>query len=286
MISSPKILLVGLLLCVLANVTPQNANGRESRLDQILKRGELRVSGNKNLPPFYVSDPKEGYPGFDAELGKRYADFLGVKYIFIHKPNFEDHAEALASGEVDLSLSGLAATLERSKRVKFSSPYIISSTAALIQKRLLPPPPEGDIVTTVNFRNILDLKYVSGISFGVRAFSGSHEFVQNKFPNSRIYTYGSVAEAWAAVQEGKADCFVADTFYIKGLLLRDPAIVSNFRPLLEQVSEDHLSALLPKGDLVYYRNFEFFLSELSRTGELKALENRYFQSSNWVNTPK
>lgn len=252
------------------------------RLDLIQQRGELRVTGNRNFEPFYISDPKEGFPGFDVELGKKYADYLGVKYSFTNRPEFEDFSEAIRNGEADIAFSGLTSTLERSKKVKFSSAYLISSPAALVNKRAIPPPPEGNIIATVYFRSIKDLENVSGISFAVRGFSSSHEYLLANFPNSRIFTYGSVGDALAAVREGKANCFVGESFYIKGFLQKERSLASNFRSLLEPVQEDHISAILPKGDLVYSRNFEFFLSELRRTGELKALEDKYFNRGDWV----
>ncbi|WP_039948519.1 substrate-binding periplasmic protein [Leptospira fainei] len=253
-----------------------------SRLQDIQRRGEIKITGNRNFAPFYIDNPKDGFPGFDAELGKKYADFLGVKYIFVPKPEFEDFAEAVQKGEVDLALSGLTTTLERSKKIKFSRPYLISTPAALIRKSALPPPPEGNIITTQYFRSVKDLGDLSGISFAVRAFSGSHEYLLHAFPNSRIFTYGSIDDAWKAVKEGTANCLVAEAYHIKGILQLQPSLASNYRPLLEAVQEDHISALLPKIDLIYLRNFDFFLSEMTRTGELKLLEDKYFNSNDWV----
>ncbi|TGL64880.1 amino acid ABC transporter substrate-binding protein [Leptospira sarikeiensis] len=253
-----------------------------SRLEEIQKRGELRVTGNRNFDPFYISDAKEGFPGFDAELGRKYAEFLGVKYSFTNRPEFEDYAEAIQSGEADIAFSGLSSTLERSKKGNFSSPYLISTTGALVNKNALPPPPEGNIISTVYFRSIKDLESISGLSFSVRAFSASHDYLLSIFPNSRVFTYGSMESAWNSVKEGQANCFVGDSLYIKGLLLKQRSILSNFRALIEPVQENHVSALLPKGDIYFSKNFEFFLSELKRTGELKSLEDKYFNRSDWV----
>ncbi|PJZ67789.1 ABC transporter substrate-binding protein [Leptospira wolffii] len=256
--------------------------GPVTRLEQIQKRGELRVTGNRNFEPFYIPDAKEGYPGFDAELGKKYADFLGVKYVYTNRPEFEDFVEAIRAGDADISFSGVTSTLERSKKISFSTAYLISSPGALVNKNAIPPPPEGNIISTVYFRSIKDLENVSGISFAVRGFSSSHEYLLSNFPNSRIFTYGSVDGALSAVREGKANCFVGESYYIKGFLQRQPSLASNFRALVEPVQEDHISALLPKGDLVFSRNFEFFLSEIKRTGELKLLEDKYFNRRDWV----
>ncbi|GBF38750.1 substrate-binding periplasmic protein [Leptospira johnsonii] len=264
----------------LSPVFSQGISG--SRLEEIQKRGELRVTGNRNFDPFYISDPKDGFPGFDAELGKKYAEFLGVKYTFTNRPEFEDYAEAIKSGEADIAFSGLSSTLERSKKGSFSSPYLVSTPGALVNKNALPPPPEGNIISTVYFRSVKDLESVSGLSFSVRAFSASHEYLLSIFPNSRIFTYGSMESAWNSVKEGQANCFVGDSLYIKGLILKQRSILSNFRALIEPVQENHVSALLPKGDIYFSRNFEFFLSELKRTGELKSLEDKYFNRNDWV----
>ncbi len=277
-----KVLRLFFLLIVSIVFSIKAEDKSSSRLEEIQKRGELRVSGNRNFEPFYIPDPKEGYPGLDMELGKKYADFLGVKYTYTNRPEFEDFAEAIQSGEADIALSGLTSTLERSKKAAFSSAYLVSSPGALVNKNAIPPPPEGNIITTVYFKSIKDLENVSGISFAVRAFSSSHEYLLVVFPNSRIFTYGSVEGALTAVREGKANCFVGEALYIKGYLQKNPSLASNFRALLEPVQEDHISALLPKEDLVFSRNFDFFISELKRTGELKLLQDKYFNRRDWV----
>ncbi|TGK01649.1 amino acid ABC transporter substrate-binding protein [Leptospira semungkisensis] len=271
-----------IVLLLLSFFPLSTEEGTFSRLDEIKKRGELKVSGNRNYEPFYIADPKDGYPGFDAELGKKYADFIGVKYTFANLPEFEDYAEAMKNGDIDIALAGLSSTLERSKRGRFSSPYLISTPGALVNKNAIPPPPEGNIISTVYFRSLKDLENISGLSFAVRAFSSSHEYIMRAFPNSRIFTYGSSDAAWDAVREGKANCFVGDSLYIKGHILKQPAILSNYRALIEPVQENHVSAFLPKGDIIFGRNFDFFLSEMKRTGELKALEDKYFNRSGWV----
>lgn len=253
-----------------------------SRLKEILEKGELKVAGNPADEPFYVPNAKEGYPGFDYELGKAYADFLGVKFTFVPYPEFNEFADAIKKKEADMALSGISSNIERSKRVKFSAAYLISTPAALIRKTSLPPPPEGNIITTQSFRSILDLADVSGVTFAVRSFSNRHEYLLKKFKNNRIFTYGDTPSAWEAVKNGTANCLVADSFYIKGLLLKDKSIASNFRPLLEPVQREDISAAFPSGDLVLIRNFEFFLSELNRSGVLREMEDKYFNKSDWV----
>lgn len=66
-----------------------------SRLKEILEKGELKVAGDAAYEPFYIINAKEGYPGFDYELGKAYADFLGVKYKFVSYQEFNEFADAI-----------------------------------------------------------------------------------------------------------------------------------------------------------------------------------------------
>ncbi|EMJ94201.1 ABC transporter, substrate-binding protein, family 3 [Leptospira alstonii serovar Pingchang str. 80-412] len=253
-----------------------------SRLKEILEKGELKVAGDSAYEPFYIVNAKEGFPGFDYELGKAYADFLGVKYKFVPYPEFNEFADAIKKKEADIALSGISSSLERSKKVRFSAAYLIATPAALIRKSVLPPPPEGNIITTQSFRNILDLADVSGVTFAVRSFSNRHEFLLKKFKNNRIFTYGDTPSAWEAVKNGTANCLVSDSFYIKGLLLKDKSIASNFRPLLEPVQREDISAAFPQGDPAFIRNFEFFLEELGRSGVLREMEDKYFNKSDWV----
>ncbi len=255
---------------------------QDSRIFSILKKKEIIVSVSKSYEPFYIEEHNEGFPGFDVELAKAYADFLGVKLKLVPLGDFEDHANAIISGKVDLAIAGLSSNLKRAKEINFSDPYLITTPAGLVNKLNLPPEPEGQIVVVKPFKDLLDLKFQSGISFSVKSYTSNHDFLKANFENSKLYSYLSNNLSLDSLLRNNVNCFVADGLYIEALLQKRPELKANYLPLLNPVSEEHISAVLPKNDIYFTSNMNFFIKEMRRSGNINTLKTKYFNSNGWV----
>lgn len=254
-----------------------------SRLEKILSKKELIVGVNKQYEPFYIENPKDGYPGIDAELAKLYADYLGVSLKLIPMKTFRQFSEDIRVGKIDLALAGISTDLNRGKQVTFSDPYLVTTPAGLVSKKILPPEPEGNIVTSRRFISLNDLFTLSGlVSFSVRSNTTNHIYLQKKFSKLPIYSYLSDSIAIDNLISNNVTCFVADSFFILTLLQKNPSLRANYLPLLGTVQEKNISAALPQNDLIFADNLNFFIKELKRTGVLDDLRNRYFNQNNWV----
>ncbi|ABJ77393.1 transporter substrate-binding domain-containing protein [Leptospira borgpetersenii] len=254
-----------------------------SRLERILSRKELVVGVNKYYEPFYIENPKDGYPGVDAELAKLYADYLGVSLKLVPLKTFRQFAEDIRIGKIDLAFAGISTDLNRGKQVTFSDPYLVTTPAGLVSKKILPPEPEGNIVISRRFMSLSDLANLSGlVSFSVRSNTTNHIYLQKKFSKLPIYSYLSDSIAIDNLISNNVTCFVADSFFILTLLQKNPSLKANYLPLLGTVQEENISAALPLNDLIFADNLNFFIKELKRTGLLEELKNRYFNQNSWV----
>ncbi|ABJ77696.1 Substrate binding protein of an ABC transporter complex [Leptospira borgpetersenii serovar Hardjo-bovis str. L550] len=253
------------------------------RLERILSRKELVVGVNKYYEPFYIENPKDGYPGVDAELAKLYADYLGVSLKLVPLKTFRQFAEDIRIGKIDLAFAGISTDLNRGKQVTFSDPYLVTTPAGLVSKKILPPEPEGNIVISRRFMSLSDLANLSGlVSFSVRSNTTNHIYLQKKFSKLPIYSYLSDSIAIDNLISNNVTCFVADSFFILTLLQKNPSLKANYLPLLGTVQEENISAALPLNDLIFADNLNFFIKELKRTGLLEELKNRYFNQNSWV----
>ncbi len=98
-------------------------------------KGELRIGTTLSDPPCTML--KNGGPaGFDMELIYRFAHRIGKKPVIINT-DFNGLIANLQSGKVDVIVSGIAITEERSKVVLFSDPYFFAPTAAICLKSKL-----------------------------------------------------------------------------------------------------------------------------------------------------
>ena len=90
-------------------------------LKQIQDAGELVVV-TRNSPTTYYEGP-EGPTGFEYELAKKFADFLGVKLKIVIPENLNDIFRILDEGKAHFAAAGLSITDARKKRVVFGPSY-------------------------------------------------------------------------------------------------------------------------------------------------------------------
>lgn len=112
--------LLGVVACCLF-LTACNSDKHPSNLKDILTRGQLNV-GTLFGPNSYFIDA-EGPAGFEYELAKKYADYLGVKLNIVSSYNLEELLPKLETGEVDFLAASLLVTPNRLSEYKFSPSY-------------------------------------------------------------------------------------------------------------------------------------------------------------------
>ncbi|MDX1961326.1 MAG: transporter substrate-binding domain-containing protein [Leptospiraceae bacterium] len=254
----------------------------ESILKKILKNEEMIISVAASYEPYYIANPKKGFPGFEVEIAEKYAEFLGVKIgKIIPLNNFAEHAKAIEEGTIDIAL-GNSTNLARIKQVYFSDPYEIVSPGALVNRLIMPPEEEGNVVLNKNFRNILDLKNISRITFGVKDKTSNVDFIKNNFEGYPIITFKNDIEAVKALKENRFNCYVADNLYLEGLLQKESSLKVGYLPLLGTVTEKQLSFAFKKYDVQLQASINLFIREMKRTGEIERLKQKYFYSDGWV----
>lgn len=232
--------------------------------------------------PFYIDEPNPGYPGFDVEIAQEFANFWGVELKVIPLKDFSEHVSLLKKGNTQMAIAAISIDLERMKDVYFTSPYLISSSSGLVRRGVLPPEPEGQIITQRPFKSLLDLKILSQVSFAARAGGKNNEFLKQNFAKNPIYTYLNNYAALGALKKNSVDCFVADSYFIRALLIKEPELRTNFLPLLDPISEEHTAIAVSKDDLEFREITDMILQELKRSGRISEIAGRYFSSDQWV----
>jgi polar amino acid transport system substrate-binding protein len=261
----------------------QKIDLNRSQLKKILASNELRISVSNDNEPLYIENNKEGFPGFEVDIAEAYAGYLGVKLTkVVPKSTFEEHYRAISKDEVDIAL-GNSANMERGKLLGFSDPYILTTTAGLVRKSVLPPEPEGEIINYNPFKSVKDLQYQTGIILGVKSYTYNHEVLKDlfgkKFP---IYTYITDSLALNALLKNRITCYIADDLFIEGVLLKNPSLRATYRPLLSPVVKKEVSIAFRKYDILLMQDLNFFIRQLKRSGEIDQIRSKYFQKNEWV----
>ena len=90
-------------------------------LEQVQSQNELIVL-TRNGPTTFFEGP-DGSTGFEYELTKYFADYLGVKLRMLVPPTFSDILPLTALGNAHLAAAGLTITEGRKKKVRFGPVY-------------------------------------------------------------------------------------------------------------------------------------------------------------------
>ncbi|ENY73298.1 membrane-bound lytic transglycosylase F [Aeromonas diversa CDC 2478-85] len=98
-----------------------NLSQPTSQLEQIRARGELRVGTVYGPTSYYQRDNTD--QGYDYELAKAYADWLGVKLSMRPMESASAIQQGLSNGDLDLAAGAIAITPERRKGMRFGPGY-------------------------------------------------------------------------------------------------------------------------------------------------------------------
>ncbi|MEA2079396.1 MAG: ABC transporter substrate-binding protein [Pseudomonadota bacterium] len=110
---------------------PLSDPGR-SRLEQILKRGTLRIGYREDALPFAFLDAEGTLVGFDVQLYHMLAMELNVTLEFIPW-EYDTLYRQLDSGQFDLVAGGLMVNTRRLSRMSFSAPYMDVTIGLVVQ---------------------------------------------------------------------------------------------------------------------------------------------------------
>jgi cyclohexadienyl dehydratase len=112
--------LAAALLLLAASAQAQQA----SRLDDIIKRGSLRVGLTGDYLPFSSLDRETSkFRGFDFDMAEALGKALGVRIEYVHTA-WPHMARDFEADNFDIAMGGVSITLDRQKKGLFSTPIM------------------------------------------------------------------------------------------------------------------------------------------------------------------
>ena len=128
-----KLLLLGLSLMMVFSLSACSKK-EESKdlLTQIKERGYITVATEGNWSPYtYHDETTNELVGFDVELGKCIADYLGVDVVY-EETDWDSILAGVESGRYDLAINGVTYTEKRAESYNFSDPYLYDQTVLIV----------------------------------------------------------------------------------------------------------------------------------------------------------
>lgn len=248
-----------LVLCLLAFL-PACGSGNDTDLwassviSQAKDRGTLRIATEPKFPPFGSIENGE-LVGFDIDLGEEIGRELGVDVEWVQM-DFDGVIAALTTGRVDLIMSGMTATPQRSLRVSYSAPYFHTITCLLVSKQRA-----GEV------RSVEDLNE-PGRRVMVKLGTTGQKAAEANCPKAEIVPLRDEAELAAEVAAGRADAFLFDKRQIEQHHARYPDETFIVR---KAVSVEPYSIAAPIGDPETLRWLDLVLYHMRLDGRLEEL---------------
>lgn len=121
-----SILFIFLMLAACSNVKGVD-------LKEVEERGYITVAMEGTWAPWTYHDENDNLVGFDVEVGKIIADYLGVDVKYV-EGEFNGLLAGVADGRYDMVINGIDVDEDRKKTYDFSAPYAYDRIAVITTK--------------------------------------------------------------------------------------------------------------------------------------------------------
>lgn len=202
------ILAMVLLFTITGCTSTQEVNSSSTtvnRLQKILDKGVMRVAMIPDNPGWSTMDANGNWTGYDAEVAQLIADSLGVEIEYVVTDG-AGRIPLIQTDKVDIVITCFTATNARAKSVAFTIPYATSGILPLARKDNM----------FNSWEDLADKK------IAVPRGSTNDIFATDNYPNAEIIRFDSIADAFLAVQTGKADVLFEEDTAVSDLSKRNP----------------------------------------------------------------
>ncbi len=236
-------------------------------LDEILKRGSLRVGLEPGYMPFEMTNQKGEIIGFDVDIAKRMAKAMGVKLELVSTA-WDGIIPALLTKKFDIIMSGMTLTQQRNLRINFADPYIVVGQTILLRKELAG--------TVRSYKDLNDPKYKVVSKLGTTG----EQAVKRLIPKATYISFETEQEGVMEVVNGKADAFVYDSPYCAIAIQQKGQ--GKLVWLEEPFTYEPLAWGVRKGDYDFINWLNNFLRQIKNDGTYDKIYRKWFKSDAWL----
>ncbi|MGD8272236.1 MAG: transporter substrate-binding domain-containing protein [Desulfobacterales bacterium] len=258
---------------------------KDSTLEGIIQRGELRIGLEVGYMPFEMIDKRSGLRqkeirhggfrrkgrqlslmGFDIDIGIEMAKALGVKPVFVDTL-WPSIIPALKLGRFDIIFGGMSVTEGRKKLVDFADPFMTVGQTVLLNAKH-----KG---TVKSYKDLNDAKFVVVSKPGTTG----EEAVQRLIPEATYETADTEIEGAMRVLEGTADAFVYDFPFNAVFSAMHPSDQLIF--LDEPFTKEPIAWAIRKNDPDFLKFLNGFLQDIKKDGRFDKIFNKWFIKTDW-----
>ena len=236
--------------------------GASPVLDRVVEQGVLKVAMTGEQQPFnFVFSKTDTLIGFDVDLAQALAGIMKVRLEISRMP-FDRLLSALSEGEVDMVISGMTITAERTRKASFVGPYMLSGKSMLTTETAV-----KQLKGSTEFNS-------PEVRLAALKGSTSERYVQRSLPQARLTTVANYDEGVKLLLAGKVDGMVADMPILALTKRRYPN--SGLHMITPPLDTEPLGIAIASGDEQLENLLRNYLAALEETGLLVSLHKKWF----------
>ncbi|HNX00667.1 MAG TPA: transporter substrate-binding domain-containing protein [Candidatus Cloacimonadota bacterium] len=223
------------------------------------ENNKLIVGMELAYPPFEMTDSLGTPTGISVDMAKDLGKALG-KEVKIENIGFDGLIPALISKKIDIIISSMTITEERSKTVDFSNPYLETGLCLLISKKS----PVKDI------RDLDDPHRTVAVKKGTTGAL----YAADSLKKAKVLVLDKESACVLEVVQGKADAFIYDQMstYVNWSKNRETT-KANLNPF----KKEYWGIAMRKGEPELKGKINDFLQKYKKDGGFERLGDRYLK---------
>ena len=265
--------IAALIIAVLSLVNPSRATAQaprpegagEAMLEQVMKRGVLRV-GMSTFVPWAMQDKSGNFIGFEIDVANRIARDMGVKAEFI-PTKWSGIIPALLTGKFDIIIGGMGIRPERNLKVNFSIPYDYTGMSIVAHKKL-----------AAGFKKLADFDN-PGVMIASRTGTTAAAAVKRFMPKAKLRLFDDESQAFQELLLGRVHAVVASAPLPTYQAIANPDRL--FLPLKEDFTREPIGFALRKGDFDSMNFLDNWIRVVDAEGWLKERKHYWFGTKEW-----
>ncbi len=234
-----------------------SAKGKDL-LDDIKDRGYIIVGTEGTWSPYTYHDENDQLVGFDVEVAKYIADYIGVDVQY-SETVWSSMFASLDAGQIDVVINGVSYSDERAEKYDFSIPYNYSQHAFL---------------TLADNDEINTLEDAKGKIAANDPTSSIGKYAEDN--GATLDEVGEAAQAVSEVKNGRADLTFGTTVGFNDYLKQHPEDESVFKLVVTSDPEPNAYVPVVKGNEELVKVINEALEQAKKDGTLSKLAITYF----------
>ena len=266
-------LILGLLLSGTGCAESGGADpGSKSLLDEVKKRGELRVGSRVDNPPHSAFDEQGRWVGFDNDIAAAIAKRWGVKLEMV-KVDELTRISFLQNGKVDLSVASISKTRKRGDQVDFSQTYFHSVQTFVVRKN-----------AATSYQDLVGKRV--GASRGSSSIGNWKAWLKRNGATGEpeIEEFGDKRAALAAVKQGAIAGWTEDYEVLASYARNEPDLTVLNVPGGTGVKLDGIA--MRKNDSTLRNAVDLALQDIMASGEYDQMYDRWFGPASTAPVPR